>query len=208
MLKIWGRRDSFNTQKVMWCVAELGIPHERIDAGGAHGVTDTTDYLAMNPNGRVPTIDDDGFVLWESNAIVRYLSARHGMGALCPEDPRLRADADRWMDWQAATMSAVMRPLIITMFRTRPEDRVPEATRRQIDAAARLWTMLDAHLAERKFVAGGDFTMADIPLGAYAYRWFSIPETRPDLPALAAWYDRLRSRPAFREHVQLPIASA
>jgi glutathione S-transferase len=208
MLKIWGRSDSFNTQKVMWCVAELGIPHELIDAGGAHGVTDTPDYLAMNPNGRVPTIDDDGFVLWESNAIVRYLSARHGAGALCPDDPRRRADADRWMDWQSATMGAVMRPLIITMFRTAPDDRDTEATRRQIDGAGRLWTMLDGHLADHDFVGGGAFTMADIPLGAYAYRWFSMLQPRPDLPNLAAWYDRLCARLAFQDHVQLPIASA
>ena len=208
MLKIWGRRDSFNLQKVMWCVAELGIAHQRIDAGGRHGVTDTPEYLAMNPNGRVPTIEDDGFVLWESNAIVRYLSARHGAGTLCPDDPMRRADADRWMEWQSATMGAVMRPLIITMFRTLPGDRDAEIVRRQIDAAGRLWTMLDAQLVNRDFVAGGDFTMGDIPLGAYAYRWFSISETRPDLPGLAAWYERLCARPAFQKHVHLPIASA
>ena len=121
MLKVWGRRDSFNLQKVMWCVGELGIAHERIDAGGTHGVSDTAAYLAMNPNGKVPTIDDDRFVLWESNAIVRYLAAKHGLGSLCPEDPQRRADADRWMDWQCATVGAVMRPLTITMFRTKPE---------------------------------------------------------------------------------------
>lgn len=208
MLKIWGRRDSFNLQKVMWCVAELGIPFQRIDAGGAHGVTDTDAYLALNPNGRVPTIDDDGFILWESNAIVRYLAARHGMGTLCPDAPRQRADADRWMDWQSATMGAVMRPLIITMFRTKPEDRDAEATRRQLDAAGRLWTMLDAHLSDREFVTGNDFSMADIPLGTYAYRWFSVTDSRPDLPRLEAWYQRLCDRPAYREHVLLPIASA
>ncbi len=106
MLKIWGRTDSYNLQKVMWCVAELGIEHQRIDAGGAFGVTDGPEYLAMNPNGRVPTIDDDGFVLWESNAIVRYLSARHGTGTLYPEDPRRRADADRWMTCRARPSGA------------------------------------------------------------------------------------------------------
>ena len=131
MIEIWGRKNSFNQQKVMWCVAELDIAYERIDAGGVHGVTDTTEYLALNPNGRVPTIEDNGFVLWESNAIVRYLSARHGTGTLCPDDPMRRADADRWMEWQSATMGAVMRPLIITMFRTAPDDRDTEATRRQ-----------------------------------------------------------------------------
>lgn len=208
MLKIWGRRDSFNLQKVMWCVAELGIPHKRIDAGGRHGMTDTPEYLALNPNGRVPTIEDDGFVLWESNAIVRYLSARHGTGTLYPDDATRRADADRWMEWQSATMGAVMRPLIITMFRTLPVDRDAKTVRWQINDAGHLWSILDAQLENRDFVAGSDFTMGDIPLGTYAYRWFSISESRPALRGLSAWYERLRARPAFREHVQLPIASA
>lgn len=207
MLTIWGRRDSFNLQKVMWCVGELGIAHRRIEAGGAHGVTDTAEYLAMNPNGRVPTIDDDGFVLWESNAIVRYLAAKHGMGTLCPEDPVRRADADRWMDWQSATVGAVMRPLIISMFRTGPEDRDPAAVAAQLAAAAGIWSMLDAQLAERDYLTGDRLTMADIPMGTYAWRWFSIEAERPELPNLAAWYGRLCDRPAYRDHVMAPMAS-
>ena len=205
MLKVWGRRDSFNLQKVMWCVAELGIPHERIDAGGTHGVTDTPDYLAMNPNGRVPTIDDDGFVLWESNAIVRYLSAKHGMGTLCPDDPRRRAEADRWMDWQCATVGAIMRLLIITMFRTKPEDRDPEIVQRQMAEAGRLWAMLDAHLENRDYVIGDSFTMGDIPLGTYAWRWFSVAAARTEFASLKAWHQRLCDRPAYRDHVMLPL---
>lgn len=207
MLKIWGRRDSFNLQKVMWCVAELGIPHQRIDAGGAHGVTDTPEYLAMNPNGRVPTIDDDGFILWESNAIVRYLAAKHGIGTLCPADERRRADADRWMTWQSATVGAVMRPLIITMFRTVPDERDPDTVAAQVAAAGRLWAMLDARLADGDFILGEALTMADIPIGAYAWRWFSVDAERPDLPHLATWYERLTARPAYREHVMVPMAS-
>lgn len=208
MLKIWGRRDSFNLQKVMWCVGELGIAHQRIDAGGRHGVTDTPEYRAMNPNGRVPTIDDDGFVLWESNAIVRYLAARHGMGTLCPEDPQVRADADRWMAWQSGTVGAVMRPLIMTMLRTPAEDRDWETVAAQMAAAGHYWAMLDARLAEHAYVAGDSFTMGDIPMGTYAYRWFSIDAERPDLPCLADWYDRLCDRPAYRRHVLLPIATS
>jgi glutathione S-transferase len=207
MLKIWGRRDSFNLQKVMWCVAELGIAHERIDAGGAHGVTDGAEYLAMNPNARVPTIDDDGFVLWESNAIVRYLSAKHGAGTLCPIDPQRRAEADRWMDWQCATVGAVMRPLIITMYRTKPEDRDSETVERQMAEAGRLWAMLDAHLAGQDYVVGDALTMGDIPLGAYAWRWYSVDAERPELANLEAWYRHLCDRPAYREHVMVPMGS-
>lgn len=207
VLKIWGRRDSFNLQKVMWCVAELGVPFERIEAGGRHGVTGTPEYLAMNPNGRVPTIDDDGFILWESNAIVRYLAAKHGMGSLCPEDSRHRADADRWMTWQSATMGAVMRPLVITMFRTAPEARDPDTVGAQVKEAARHWAMLDARLAEGHYVTGDTFTMGDIPMGTYAWRWFSIEAERPQFAHLAAWFERLRARPAYRDHVMLPMAS-
>ncbi len=206
MLKIWGRRDSFNLQKVMWCVAELGIAHQRIDAGGAHGVTDTVDYLAMNPNGRVPTIDDDGFLLWESNAIVRYLAAKHGSGNLCPDDAQRRADADRWMDWQSATVGAVMRPLIITMFRTKPEDRDPATVARQVAEAGRYWAMFDARLAGGDYVVGDTLTMGDIPLGAYAWRWFSVDADRPVLANLDAWYRRLCDRPAYDKHVMIPMA--
>lgn len=205
MLKIWGRRDSFNLQKVMWCVGELGIDHQRIDAGGAHGVTDTPAYLTMNPNGRVPTIDDDGFVLWESNAIVRYLAAKHGLGTLYPDDPYRRAEADRWMEWQSATVGAAMRPLIITMFRTRPEVRDPDTVRPQVAEAGRLWAMLDAHLAKSAFVVGDSLTMGDIPIGTYAWRWFSMAADRPHLPHLEAWYERLRQRPAYQLHVMLPL---
>ena len=201
MLKIWGRRDSFNLQKVMWCVAELGITPQRIDAGGTHGVSDTAEYLAMNPNGKVPTIDDDGFILWESNAIVRYLSARHGLGSLCPDDPQQRAEADRWMDWQCATVGAVMRPLTITMFRTKPEDRDQKTVDRQVADAGRYWTMLDARLADSNYVVGNSLTMGDIPLGCYAWRWFSADAERPDLANLEAWYRRLCDRPAYREHI-------
>ncbi len=208
MLRILGRAESFNLQKVMWCVAELDIPHQRIDAGGAHGVTNTDEYLAMNPNGRVPTIDDDGFVLWESNAIVRYLSARHGMGTLCPDDPQRRADADRWMDWQSATVGAVMRPLIITMFRTAPEDRDPKTVQRQIDEASRLWAMLDRHLADRDYIGGATLTMADIPMGTYSSRWFAIDAAKPEFANLSAWYERLGARAPYREHVLRPTASS
>jgi glutathione S-transferase len=192
----------------MWCVAELGIPHQRIDAGGKHGVTDTPEYLAMNPNARVPTIDDDGFILWESNAIVRYLAARHGRGTLCPDDDCQRADADRWMTWQAATVGAVMRPLIITMFRTAPAERDPDTVAAQVAAVGKLWAMLDARLEDRDYVAGEALTMGDIPIGAYAWRWFSVEAERPELPHLDAWYARLTARPAYREHVMVPMASA
>ena len=205
MLKIWGRTDSYNLQKVMWCVAELGIEHQRIDAGGAFGVTDGPEYLAMNPNGRVPTIDDDGFVLWESNAIIRYLAALHGIGTLYPEDPRRRADADRWMTWQSATVGRNMRGLIHAMFNPPPERRDRAAAAPMVDTAIAHWAILDGQLDGRAFVLGPEFTMADIPMGAYALRWFEMDIARPTMPYLEAWYARLRDREAYRTHVMAPF---
>jgi glutathione S-transferase len=205
MLRVWGRRDSYNVQKVLWCIGELGIEYERIDAGAGFGVTDTPDYLLLNPNGRVPTIEDDGFVLWESNAIVRYLSAKHGEGTLCPSDPRQRADADRWMTWQTTTAGPNMRLLVMALFRTRPEERDNDAVDRMTGVATAHWTILDRWLADRDYVAGASLTMGDVPIGAYAYRWFSMPVSRPLLPHLQAWYERLIARPAYRETVMLPL---
>ena len=207
MLKIWGRRDSFNLQKVMWCVAELNLECQRFDAGGVHGVTNSTEYLSMNPNGRVPTIDDDGFVLWESNSIVRYLAAKYGVETLYPSEINQRAEADRWMEWQSATVGSVMRPLIITMFRTRPEGQDPNIVSKQIAEVSRYWAMLDGHLATHKFVAGNTLTMGDIPIGCYAWRWFSIDADRPKFLYLRDWYKRLCDRTAYRENVMIPMAS-
>ena len=205
MLKIWGRTDSYNLQKVMWCVAELGIEHIRIDAGGTFGVTDGSEYLAMNPNGRVPTIDDDGFVLWESNAIVRYLAARHGTGTLCPADSQRRADADRWMTWQSATVGRNMRGLIHTMFNPPPEQRNSVTAAPMIETATGHWAILDDQLRGCDFVLGREFTMADIPMGAYALRWFKMDIDRPAMPHLEAWYVRLQDREAYRTYVMAPF---
>lgn len=146
MLKIWGRSNSINVQKVLWCCDELGAPFERVDAGGAFGITREPEYLALNPNGLVPTISDGDLVLWESNAIVRYLAARHGMGTLCPEDLAQRADADRWMDWQLGTLWANFRPAFIGLVRTPPENRDRASIATAVGNTAESLAILDAHL--------------------------------------------------------------
>ena len=105
MIKIWGRNTSSNVQKVMWAVGEIGLPHERIDIGGPFGKNREPAYLAMNPNGLVPTLEEeDGFLLWESNSIVRYLAAKHRAGRLEPADLHARARASDWMDWQLSVL--------------------------------------------------------------------------------------------------------
>jgi len=201
MLKILGRKTSSNVQKVLWCCAELGIPFEREDVGGPFGKNRTPDYLALNPNGLVPTIDDDGFVLWESNAIVRYLCGKHGDGNLMPRDRRQRANADRWMDWQQTTLGPPMGVLFRALIKSPPDDLAPSEIEAAMQKAVPAWRMLEAQLGGRLFVAGEALTMADIALGNAVHRWYSLPRERPDMPGIAAWYARLNERPAYREHV-------
>ncbi len=205
MLKILGRNNSSNVQKVMWCTGELGLKVERVDIGGPFGKNRDPEYLALNPNGLVPTMDDDGFVLWESNAIVRYLAAKHGTGTLWPADLRQRADADRWMDWQATTVAPAISPMFMGLYRTAPEKRDPAAIEASRVKTGEVLKILDAHLARRPYVAGDTLTMGDIPLGIMGYRWFNFPIERPEMKNLRAWYDRLTQRPAFRQHVMIPI---
>ncbi len=206
MLKIWGRANSTNVQKVLWCCGELGIDFRRIDAGGGFGLVDTPEYARRNPNRLVPVIDDDGFVLWESNAIVRYLAAKHGTGTLCPAEPRTRAAADRWMDWQATTVAPPLIFAFKALIRTPPEARDMAALAETVAKMDAAWRIFDRRLAESAYAAGDAFTMGDIPLGCMAYRWFTMDLERPDLPSLRDWYHRLTARPAFRQHVMLPLS--
>jgi glutathione S-transferase len=205
MLKIWGRTNSVNVKKAMWAVEELGLKYERIDAGMQFGVTKTPEYLRMNPNSLVPTIDDDGFVLWESHAIVRYLAAKHGAGSLWPNDLRVRADADRWMDW-AFTFQSAMRAVFWGLIRTPPDKRDLKAIEEGRKRSAELLAVPESALAKNSYVAGKAFTMGDIPLGCEVQRWMRVPIERPHFPNVEAWFERLRSRPAFVKHVDLPLS--
>ncbi len=207
MLTIYGRTNSVNVQKVLWCLAELELPYTRIDAGLEHGKNTEQWYLALNPNGRVPLLVDGPFTLWESNTIIRYLAGKHGLGNLCPLSPETRALAERWMDWQLSTLvgpvSAVFRDLI----RRPPAERDAASIDSNTREANRAMLLLDAHLKTQPYVAGGAFTMGDIPVGATAHRWLEIPGIeRPALEAVRAWRARLASRAGFRAHVQLPLS--
>ena len=199
MLRIWGRLSSINVQKVVWCADELGLAYERLDAGGKFGRNDTPEYLAMNPNGLVPVLDDDGFVLWESNAIVRYLCERERNTVLWPEDLRKRADADRWMDWQATTFTPATRDAFWQLLRVPEPQRdhaAIEASRVKSEKGA---AILEAHLANREYICGDTFCAADIVVGAAAHRWLNMPLPRSARPSIERWYRLLKSRPASRQ---------
>jgi glutathione S-transferase len=202
VLKVWGRASSNNVQKVTWCCDELGVPYERVDAGGNFGGTDTPEYRAMNPNGLVPTVQDGDLTLWESNAIVRYLAARHGEGTLWPEDPAARAFADRWMDWQMGTFWAAFRVAFLGLTRS-GFGASPEEIGESLKSTSKALAILDGHLADADYVAGERVTMGDVALGPGVYRWLNVEIERPSLPNLEAWHERLTQRPAYRKNVMV-----
>lgn len=205
MLKIWGRASSVNVQKVLWCADELGLVYSRVDVGGAFGGTDDPAYLAMNPNRRVPTLEDGDYAIWESNSVVRYLAATYGDDRIWPKDPRSRGRADRWMDWQLASLSPGMTTLFWGWVRTAPDKRSLDALERARGEAAGMWKILDAHLARHEYLGGQDFTMGDIPAGSMTWRWFQLPIERPDLPHLKRWHDALARRPGFQKWVMVTL---
>ena len=203
MLIIWGRDTSSNVEKLLWGCTEMGVPFERRDMAGKYGFTG--EYLAMNPNSVVPTIDDDGFILWESNACLRYLTAKHGSGTLWPEDLQVRANADRWMDWCTTTVWGALRPVFHGLIRTPAEQRDMDAITVAAKTAGEALAILDDWLAERDFVCGDTFTMGDIPLGFAVYRWYMLDIERPERPNVRAWYERLCKRPGYQEYIMIPL---
>lgn len=205
MLRIWGRRNSLNVQKVMWLVGELGLAHEHVEAGGPFGRLDEPGFLAMNPHGRVPVLEAEGAAIWESHTILRYLAARHGGARFWPADPLARSRTDRWMDWALASLQPAFMAVFWGFHRTPPARRDWAAIRNGLERCARCYGLLDRELAGRPYLAGDRLTLADLPAGATLHRYFGMEIERPDLPAVEAWYRRLAGHPAYRAHVMLPF---
>ena len=207
-LTIWGRANSVNVQKVLWCLRELDLAFERIDAGMAFGRNHDPDYLAMNPNARVPTLVDGDFVLWESNSVMRYLVLAYGNGSpIYPSAPKVRAGVDRWLDWTLSTLQPVDRPVFWALVRTPADKRDMAAIQNDADAEAVQWRIVDRQLATRRFIEGEDFTIADIALGAYARRWFGVEGiSKPQLTHLERWFAQFAERPGFKQFVAPPMS--
>lgn len=207
MLQVWGRRSSFNVQKVMWLIGELGLAHEHIPAGGEFGLKDTPEFLAMNPHGRVPVIrDSDGTVVWESHSILRYLAARYAGAEFWSDDPARRSQIDRWMDWsQTSLQPAFLTGVFWGFYRTPEAQRDMKAVQSNIDLCTRYFQLLDQVLSKQDFLAGQTLTLADIPAGTNLYRYFNLDIARPHVPHVEAWYQRLQDSAAYREHVMLPF---
>jgi glutathione S-transferase len=202
MIKIWGRNTSSNVQKAMWAIGEIGLPHERIDVGGAFGKNREAAYLAMNPNGLVPTLEEeDGFLLWESNSIVRYLAAKHKSAVLEPVDLRMRALASKWMDWQLAVLGPAITPVFWGMIRTPPEKRDYTAIEEGKKKTTAAIQMMDDQLVKTAYLAGDAFSYGDIPVGIMAYRYRQLVPERPALPNFERWYAAIAARPAYKAQV-------
>jgi len=207
-LTIWGRPNSVNVQKVLWCLRELDLPFARIDAGMQFGRTSEPDYLAMNPNGRIPTLVDGDYVLWESNSIMRYLCMAYGEASpIYPQDAKRRAGVDRWLDWTLSTLQPVERPVFWALVRTPAAQRDMIAIQRDADVAAEAWRIVDRQLAARRYLEGDQFTLADVAIAAFARRWFGVEGIiRPELPELDRWYAQVADRPGFVQFVAPPMS--
>jgi glutathione S-transferase len=196
MLKIWGRANSSNVAKVMWAVGELELAHERIDIGGKFGGTHDPAYLRLNPTGRIPTIEDGDFVLWESNAIVRYLAAKSGREDFWPTKLHKRADADRWMDWASTSLTEAIDQLR-KAYKQPVERRDEQAVQLALRQTAEVAGIVDQVLQRSPFVAGDKLTVGDIALGALLHRWTLVPLAKPHLAGVMGWYERMTHRSGF-----------
>jgi glutathione S-transferase len=206
MITIWGRIDSSNVQKVLWCLDELGVEFERLDWGGKFGGNNDESYRAMNPNGLVPTLKDGDFILWESNSIMRYLNAKYGQGRLLPATPEGMANANRWMDWQLSTFNAAIVPLFWNLIRTPADKRDPKAVQSALEKTTKAWQTVEDQLAKSTFLGGDDFSLGDIPLGVWAYRWFNLPIERPKMARIENWYEKLKQRKPYQTHIMIPLS--
>jgi glutathione S-transferase len=197
-LRVLGRTASINVRKVLWTCAELDLPFEQVESDPR--------LLARNPNAMVPVIRDGEFVLWESNAICRYLAARDPRGTLLPQDPQPRALVEQWMDWQSAELNPAWRYAFVGLVRKHADFQDPALIAASVAAWNRHMTLLDGHFAAGgQFITGEFFTLADVVIGLATHRWLLSPIDRPHLDALLGYYQRLSVRPAFRAHVSADL---
>lgn len=214
MIKLWGRPTSICTQRVLWALTDAEIPYEmtlasatmgpkgHVSKGGpAFGIVDEPWYRAMNPNGTVPTIDDDGFIMWESNAILIWLATGRAPDALYGSDPKLLARAAQWMNWTNENLEPLLHTLVMELVRLHPDKRNAAERKQAVEDMRAPLAVLEAHLARQPYVAGDRFTIGDIPTGAAVYRWLVFDQERSEMPGIAAWQARLAARKGFQQHV-------
>lgn len=208
MITVWGRRNSLNVQKVMWTLGELDLEYVRHDVSGSFGKTNTDEYGNLNPNRIVPTIEDDGLTLWESNAIVRYLAAQYGEEILRPQSIKAMALANQWMDWQQTILYAGLGPVFMALCRVPKAEQNPALIAELAVDAGEVFAKMEPYLKKNEYIVGDSLTIGDIPIGCCLWRYYSLPIERPDLPNLRAYYERLTERAAFQQHVMFPFGAS
>jgi len=204
MLRILGRPNSYNVQKVLWLLDEMSVPFSLELYGLEHGGNHTPEYRKLNPNEVVPTLIEDDFVLWESNAILRYLAGK--FNRFLPADPQDRARSDRWLDWALTTLNGCVNIAFRELIRTKPENRDAAVLKKAVAESNRAMAMLDRYLGETLYVGGAEFSIGDIPVGILAYRFYNLPIERDNLPKLENWYGRLCARPAYQKRVMIGLS--
>ena len=208
MLEVWGRKNANQVIQVLWTLSELGINYKRYSIGTETGDLETEEYKSLNPNSKIPTIRDNGFVLWESHAVIRYLAKQYGLGSLYPDDPQKAALSDQWVTWSTDSFMGTFFPVFWQLVRTEETDRDYEKIAEMAKKSSEILEVLNAHLINNHFVAGDEFTFGDIPLGVLIHKYFVLDIERPSLTGIEAWYKKLSERPAFQEHAMQPFGNS
>jgi glutathione S-transferase len=206
MITIWGRRNSANVVKVLWLCDEIGLTFDRKDVGGPFGGLDTPEFLALNPNGVIPVIEDGDTVVWESHAVLRFLATKYGPAPIYPPEPAARSHVERWLDWHISTLAPAITPVFVGLYRTPPERRNEAELTNQIKRLSATMIWLDRQMENRSYIAGDALTVADIAFGNSIWRWFAFPVERPPTPNLAAWQARVGERPGHIAHIAQPLS--
>ena len=208
MLEIWGRKNANQVIQVLWTLAELELDYQRHSIGTRNGDLETEEYKSLNPNSKIPTIRDNGFVMWESHAIIRYLARQYGLGTLYPDDPQKAAMSDQWMTWSTDSFMGTFFPVFWQLVRTEESERDYKKIAEMAKQSSEILQILEDHLVKNNFVAGEQFTYGDIPLGVLIHKYFVLDIERPSLPGIEAWYERLSIREPFQEHAMQPFGNS
>ena len=208
MLEIWGRKNANQVIQVLWTLAELELDYQRHSIGTRNGDLETEEYKSLNPNSKIPTIRDNGFVMWESHAIIRYLARQYGLGTLYPDDPQKAAMSDQWMTWSTDSFMGTFFPVFWQLVRTEESERDYKKIAEMAKQSSEILQILEDHLVKNNFVAGEQFSYGDIPLGVLIHKYFVLDIERPSLPGIEAWYKRLSLREPFQEHAMQPFGNS
>ena len=208
MLEVWGRKNANQVIQILWTLSELGVEYKRHSIGTESGDLETKEYKSLNPNSKIPTNRDNGFVLWEAHAVIRYLAQQYGTGSLYPDDPQKAALSDQWMTWSTDSFMGTFFPVFWQLVRTEEKDRDYRKVVEMAQHSAKILKVLDDHLVMNDFVVGDQFTFGDIPLGVLIHKYFVLDIERPSLPGVEAWYERLKERPAFKAHAMQPFGNS